>query len=241
MTLLEVESLVVSYGAIRAVRGIDFALSDGECVSLLGANGAGKSSSLKALSGLMRPASGRVHFDGKPVTGLPAHEMARMGVTLVPEGRQVFATLTVRENLELGGFNQSHEHNQEDLTRVLETFPSLEARLDALAGNLSGGEQQMVALGRALMSRPRLLMLDEPSLGLAPLVASQIFEVIRSIAASGIAVLLVEQNVHRALGIASRGYVLELGEITLQGSSADLLANEHIRRAYLGHGMGEGE
>ncbi len=241
MSLLEVGALVVRYGAIQAVRGVDFALADGECVSLLGANGAGKSSTLKALSGLMRPASGVVHFDGKPVTGLPAHEMARLGVTLVPEGRQVFATLTVRENLELGGFNQPHEHNREDLARVLETFPPLETRLSALAGNLSGGEQQMVVLGRALMSRPRLLMLDEPSLGLAPLVASQIFEVIQSIAASGIAVLLVEQNVHRALGIASRGYVLELGEITAQGSSADLLANEHIRRAYLGHGMGEGE
>lgn len=241
MSLLEVEALVVRYGAIQAVRGVDFALSDGECVSLLGANGAGKSSSLKALSGLMRPASGKVLFDGKPVTGLPAHQMARMGVTLVPEGRQIFATLTVRENLELGGFNLSHEHNQEDLTRVLATFPQLGSRLHALAGNLSGGEQQMVALGRALMSRPRLLMLDEPSLGLAPLVASQIFEVIRSIVASGIAVLLVEQNVHRALAVASRGYVLELGEITLQGSSADLLANEHVRRAYLGHGMGEGE
>ena len=241
MSLLEVKALVVRYGAIQAVRGVDFALSDGECVSLLGANGAGKSSSLKALSGLMRPASGTVLFDGKPVTGLPAHQMARMGVTLVPEGRQIFSTLTVRENLELGGFNLSHEHNQEDLTRVLATFPQLGSRLHALAGNLSGGEQQMVAVGRALMSRPRLLMLDEPSLGLAPLIATQIFEVIRSIVESGIAVLLVEQNVHRALSIASRGYVLELGEITLEGTSADLLADGHVRRAYLGHGMGEGE
>ncbi|MHB1526579.1 MAG: ABC transporter ATP-binding protein [Candidatus Dormibacteria bacterium] len=239
--MLQVEALSVRYGAIQAVRGIDLEISEGECVSLLGANGAGKSSSLKALSGLMRPATGRVVFESRVVTGLPAHQMAQMGVTLVPEGRQIFATLTVRENLELGGFNQPPEHNRVDLARVLETFPQLGTRLDALAGNLSGGEQQMLALGRALMSRPKLLMLDEPSLGLAPLVASQIFEVIRSIAESGIAVLLVEQNVHRALGVASRGYVLELGEIALQGNSADLLANEHVRLAYLGHGMGEGE
>ncbi len=241
MTLLQVDALTVRYGAIQAVRGIDLEISEGECVSLLGANGAGKSSSLKALSGLMRPATGRVVFEGRVVTGLPAHRMAQMGVTLVPEGRQIFATLTARENLELGGFNQPLEHNRVDLARVLETFPQLATRLDALAGNLSGGEQQMLALGRALMSRPKLLMLDEPSLGLAPLVANQIFEVIRGIAESGIAVLLVEQNVHRALGIARRGYVLELGEIALHGKSADLLANEHVRLAYLGHGMGEGE
>jgi len=241
MSLLEVEGLRVQYGSIQAVKGISLAVAEGECVSVLGANGAGKSSSLKALSGLLRPSAGRVTFQGRPVNGLPAHRLAQLGVTLVPEGRQIFGTLTVLENLELGGFTQAAEHNRGSLHQVLDTFPQLSSRLHALAGNLSGGEQQMLAVGRALMSHPKLLMLDEPSLGLAPLIAGQIFEVIQAIARSGIAVLLVEQNVHRALQVASRGYVLELGEVALQGSSAELLADDHVRLAYLGHGMGEGE
>ena len=241
MSLLEVRDLVVRYGAIQAVNGVSLTVDAGECATLLCANGAGKTSTLKALAGLMRPAGGRVLFDGWPVTGHPAHQMARMGMTLVPEGRQVFGPLSIRENLELGGFAQTAGDNRGMLDHVLEIFPQLTTRLDALAGNLSGGEQQMLAVGRALMSRPRLLMLDEPSLGLAPLVSGRIFEVVREIAASGIAILLVEQNVHRALRVAWRGYVLELGRIVLQGSSAELLADDHIRLAYLGHGMGEGE
>jgi len=241
VSLLEVRDLVVRYGAIQAVNGVSLTVDAGECATLLGANGAGKSSTLKALAGLMRPAGGQVLFDGRPVTGHPAHQMARMGMTLVPEGRQVFGPLSIRENLELGGFAQTAGDNRGMLDHVLEIFPQLTTRLDALAGNLSGGEQQMLAVGRALMSRPRLLMLDEPSLGLAPLVSGRIFEVVREIAASGIAILLVEQNVHRALQVAGRGYVLELGRIVLQGSSAELLADDHIRLAYLGHGMGEGE
>ncbi len=241
MSLLEVRDLTVRYGAVQAVNGVSLEVEAGECVTVLGANGAGKTSTLKALAGLMRPAAGEVLFDGRAVTGHPAHRLARMGVTLVPEGRQVFGPLTIRENLELGGFVQTADHTRRTLEQVLGVFPQLAPRLDSLAGNLSGGEQQMLAVGRALMSQPRLLMLDEPSLGLAPLVTGRIFEVVSEIAASGIAVLLVEQNVHRALQIAQRGYVLELGRVVLQGSSTALLADDHVRLAYLGHGMGEGE
>jgi branched-chain amino acid transport system ATP-binding protein len=241
VSLLQVDQLSVRYGSIQAVKGIDLELAEGECVTVLGANGAGKSSSLRALSGLLRPAGGRILFDGVPVTGWPAHRLARLGVTLVPEGRQIFGTLSVRENLQLGGFTQSKDKNHSSMEQVLSIFPPLGPRMDSLAGNLSGGEQQMLAVGRALMSHPRLLMLDEPSLGLAPLVSAQIFQVIQDIARSGIAVLLVEQNVHRALEVASRGYVLELGEVALEGTAPELLADDHVRLAYLGHGLGEGE
>ncbi len=241
MSLLEIEALEVDYGAIRAVKGLSLCVDQGECITLLGANGAGKSSTLNAIAGVVRPRRGKVRFQGRAITGLPAHRVAQRGLTLVPEGRQIFSSLSVRENLLLGGYTRPQRELSEALDSVLKIFPALANRLGSLAGTLSGGEQQMLAVGRALMSRPRLLMLDEPSLGLAPLAADQIFTVVREISASGIAVLLVEQNVHRALQIAARGYVLELGEIALEGSAKDLLENEHVRMAYLGHGLGEGE
>lgn len=241
MSLLRVSDLRVRYGAIQAVRGISFQVEEGECVTILGANGAGKSSTLRAVAGLHRPSGGSVTFGSQVVTGEPAHRIARSGISLVPEGRQVFGTLTIRENLELGGYVQSASANGEAMERVLGIFPAFRQRLGALAGTLSGGEQQMLALGRALMTRPRLLMMDEPSLGLAPIVANQIFGILTEIVGSGIAVLLVEQNVHRALQVASRGYVLELGEVVLEGTAASLLADDHVRLAYLGHGMGEAE
>jgi branched-chain amino acid transport system ATP-binding protein len=241
VTALEVRGLVVAYGAIRAVDGIDLHVDEGECVTILGANGAGKSSTLNSLAGLVRPVAGTVELGGEPIGGWPAHLVARRRLTLVPEGRQIFSALTVRENLLLGGFCRPQGELDTALAQVVEIFPSLSPRMGALAGTLSGGEQQMLALGRALMAAPRVLMLDEPSLGLAPLVADQIFAVIQGIAASGIAVLLVEQNVHRALQVAARGYVLELGHVVLEGSSAQLLGDEHVRMAYLGHGLGEDE
>ncbi len=241
MSVLQVAGLSVRYGAIQAVRGISFEVNEGECVTILGANGAGKSSTLKALAGLLRPASGQVTFEAHRVTGLAAHQMARLGMSLVPEGRQIFSTLTIRENLELGGYTQGLASNRQGMERVLSIFPPLEPRLSTLAGTLSGGEQQMLAVGRALMAQPRLLMMDEPSLGLAPIVTGQIFQVIREIVAAGMAVLLVEQNVHRALEVASRGYVLERGEVVLEGTAESLLADDHVRLAYLGHGMGEAE
>lgn len=241
MTILDVKGLVVSYGAIRAVNGIDLHVEQGECVTLLGANGAGKSSTLNSLSGLVRPAGGKITLDGESIGGMPAHLVARRRLTLVPEGRQIFSTLTVRENLLLGGFSRPQGELEGELAKVLEIFPALSSRMGALAGTMSGGEQQMLAVGRALMASPRVLMLDEPSLGLAPLAADQIFTVIKDIAASGISVLLVEQNVHRALQVAARGYVLELGRVVLEGSAQQLLDDDHVRMAYLGHGLGEGE
>lgn len=241
MSLLQVTDLRVRYGAIQAVCGISFNVEAGECVTILGANGAGKSSTLRALAGLLRPSGGTVTFDSQALTGQPAHRIARRGISLVPEGRQVFGPLTIRENLDLGGYVQSGVANSEAMERVLEIFPNFRHRLGALAGTLSGGEQQMLALGRALMTKPRLLMMDEPSLGLAPMIATQIFAILGEIVKTGISVLLVEQNVHRALQVASRGYVLELGAVALEGTAASLLADDHVRLAYLGHGMGEAE
>ncbi|MGH7641197.1 MAG: ABC transporter ATP-binding protein [Candidatus Dormibacteria bacterium] len=239
--MLEVRGLVVGYGAIVAVHGIDFDIEEGACVTILGANGAGKTSTLKSLAGVLRPRAGTITFAGHPIQRLPAHRIVARGVTLVPEGRQIFANLTVRENLELGGYCKPAAHTRSAMEQVLATFPALSQRLPALAGTLSGGEQQMLALGRGLICRPRLLLLDEPSLGLAPLIATQIFSVIRQIAEGGTSVLLVEQNVHRALQVAGRGYVLELGQVVVAGTAAELLADDHVRLAYLGHGMGEAE
>jgi len=233
--LLEVSNLRVSYGGINAVKGIDFAVGAGELVTLIGANGAGKTTTLRALTGLVRPAAGRVRYNGADITALPSHQLVRRGIALVPEGRGVFAQLTVDENLAMGAYARSDEAAiSADRDRVFTLFPRLAERRRQTAGTLSGGEQQMLAIGRALMSRPRLLLLDEPSMGLAPLMVQKIFETVRAIAATGVTMLLVEQNAKLALEICSRGYVMESGEITLHDNARALLANPQVRRAYLG-------
>jgi len=235
VSLLEVKGLEVSYGGIVAVRGIHLAVEQGELVALIGANGAGKTTTLKALAGMLRPSSGSVHFDGHAITREPSHRLLPRGIALVPEGRGVFARLTVRENLEMGAYiRHDRAAVKADMARVLELFPRLHERRAQVAGTLSGGEQQMLAIGRALMGRPRLLLLDEPSMGLAPMMVQKIFEVIRMISAEGVTVLLVEQNASLALQAASRGYVMESGAITLTDSAAALLASAQVRQAYLG-------
>ena len=233
--MLEVSGLKVAYGGINAVKGIDFAVESGEMVTLIGANGAGKTTTLKALTGLVRPAAGRVRYNGADVTALPAHRLVTLGVALVPEGRGVFPRLTVEENLELGAYvRRDAAEIRTDRDRAYELFPRLRERRLQAAGTLSGGEQQMLAIGRALMSRPQLLLLDEPSMGLAPLMVQRIFETICAIAAGGVTILLVEQNAKLALEICHRGYVMESGEITLHDQACSLLANPRVRRAYLG-------
>ena len=233
--MLEVNGLKVAYGGINAVKGIAFTVNAGEMVTLIGANGAGKTTTLKALTGLVRPAGGRVHYNGDDVTAMPSHRLVTRGVALVPEGRGVFARLTVAENLDIGAYSRNDKPAiRADLEHVYELFPRLAERRRQAAGTLSGGEQQMLAIGRALMSRPKLLLLDEPSMGLAPLLVQKIFETIRAIAAAGVTILLVEQNAKLALEICNRGYVMESGEITLQDNAAALLANPQVRRAYLG-------
>ncbi|MCA3129642.1 MAG: ABC transporter ATP-binding protein [Rhodocyclaceae bacterium] len=235
VSLLEVKGLEVSYGGIVAVRGIHLAVEQGELVALIGANGAGKTTTLKALAGMLRPSSGSVHFDGHAITREPSHRLLPRGIALVPEGRGVFARLTVRENLEMGAYiRHDRAAVKADMARVLELFPRLHERRAQVAGTLSGGEQQMLAIGRALMGRPRLLLLDEPSMGLAPMMVQKIFEVIRMISAEGVTVLLVEQNASLALQAANRGYVMESGAITLTDSAAALLASAQVRQAYLG-------
>jgi branched-chain amino acid transport system ATP-binding protein len=231
--LLDVDQIEVRYGAIRALKGVSFHVNEGEIVALLGANGAGKTTTQKTVSGMLRPTLGSVTFDGQRIDGIPAHELIRLGICHVPEGRHVFPRMSVAENLEMGAFRFKHI-DQADLDRVLELFPRLQERYKQLGGTLSGGEQQMLAIGRALMGKPRLLLLDEPSMGLAPLIVKQIFEIIREINTSGVTVLLVEQNAAQALGLANRGYVLETGEIVLEGTGQDLLADDRIRAAYLG-------
>jgi branched-chain amino acid transport system ATP-binding protein len=231
--LLEVRDLDVRYGAIRAIKGIDFTVEEGEIVALLGANGAGKTTTQKTISGMLRPAAGSITFDGRRIDGIPAHRLIGLGICHVPEGRHVFPRMTVAENLEMGAF-RFRRPDEAELERVLELFPRLRERFRQQAGTLSGGEQQMLAIGRALMGKPRLLLLDEPSMGLAPLIVRQIFEIIREINASGVTVLLVEQNAAQALALASRGYVLETGEIVLSGTGQELLADDRVRAAYLG-------
>jgi len=231
--LLEVDQIEVRYGAIAALKGISFTVDEGEIVALLGANGAGKTTTQKTVSGMMRPSSGSISLEGRRIDGIPAHDLIRLGVCHVPEGRHVFPRMTVAENLEMGAF-RFKVVDRSDLDRVLELFPRLGERLKQHAGTLSGGEQQMLAIGRALMGKPRLLLLDEPSMGLAPMVVAQIFEIIREINQSGVTVLLVEQNAAQALALANRGYVLETGEIVLQGTGAELLADDRVRAAYLG-------
>ena len=231
--MLEVSDLEVRYGAIRAIKGITFHVGEGEIVALLGANGAGKTTTQKTISGMLRPSAGSITFLGQRIDGVPAHELIRLGICHVPEGRHVFPRMTVAENLEMGAF-RFKKIDQADLDRVLEIFPRLQERFRQVSGTLSGGEQQMLAIGRALMGKPRLLLLDEPSMGLAPMVVAQIFNIVREINESGVTVLLVEQNAAQALALADRGYVLETGELVLQGTGSELLADDRIRAAYLG-------
>ncbi len=231
--LLRVESLSVAYGAILALRGVDFEVAPGEIATLIGSNGAGKSTLLRAVSGLLRPRSGRIWFDGVDITAERADRRVARGISQVPEGRRIFANLTVRENLQMGAYLRD-ARDSSAYERALTLFPRLRERLGQSAGTLSGGEQQMLAIGRALMAQPRLLLLDEPSLGLAPLLVQQIFAIIREINAQGTTVVLVEQNARQALRVAQRAYVLETGAVTLSGSAPELAQDERVRRAYLG-------
>ena len=233
--MLKVTDLHVSYGGINAVKGIDFEVRQGELVALIGANGAGKSTTLKAICGLVHPAGGRVDYCGEDVTGLPSHQLVRQGLALVPEGRGIFSRLTVAENLAMGAYaRDDNAEVKRDLGRVYDLFQRLFERREQKAGTLSGGEQQMLAIGRALMGRPKLLMLDEPSMGLAPMMVEKIFEVVRRIATEGVTLLLVEQNAKLALEASHRGYVLEGGRITLSDAANRLLNNPQVRQAYLG-------
>ncbi|MBF0094302.1 MAG: ABC transporter ATP-binding protein [Alphaproteobacteria bacterium] len=233
--MLEVSGVHASYGPIEALRGVSLRIEAGEVVALIGANGAGKSTLLMTLCGQPSARQGTIRFDGEDITRMPTHEIVRRGIAQAPEGRRVFPRMTVRENLQMGELAHGRRHFSEDMDRVMALFPVLAGRSDQRAGTLSGGEQQMLAIGRALMGRPRLLLLDEPSLGLAPLISRQIFRVIREInEADGVTVLLVEQNAHHALGLAHRGYVMVNGLITLSGSGSELLADPEVRAAYLG-------
>ena len=231
--LLHVDNIQVRYGAIVALKGISFTVAEGEIVALLGANGAGKTTTQKTVSGMLRPVAGSITYAGKRIDGIPAHDLIRLGICHVPEGRHVFPRMTVAENLEMGAY-RFRSVDTADLDRVFELFPRLKERIKQQAGTLSGGEQQMLAIGRALMGKPRLILLDEPSMGLAPLIVAQIFDILREINAAGVTVLLVEQNAAQALSLADRGYVLETGEIVLEGSGTDLLADDRVRAAYLG-------
>lgn len=233
--MLKIDKIDVFYGAIHALKGISVEVKEGEIVTLIGANGAGKSTILRTISGLLKPKAGQVTFEGKNIAGVAAQDIVKLGISQVPEGRRVFANMSVLENLELGAYIRNDKKGiQEDMEKVFLRFPRLSERRSQLAGTLSGGEQQMLAMGRALMSRPRLLLLDEPSMGLAPLLVREIFSIIKEINASGTTVLLVEQNAHMALSIAHRAYVLETGRITLSGDAKELAASEEIRKAYLG-------
>ena len=233
--MLRVEDINVYYGAIHAIKGISLDVPDGEIVALIGSNGAGKSTTLRTISGLMRPKKGRIMYDGEDITGVPAHKIVGKGLCQVPEGRHVFANMTVLENLELGAYLRNDKDGiAKDMEAVFEKFPRLLERKNQIAGTLSGGEQQMLAMARALMSRPKLLLLDEPSMGLAPLLVKEIFNIIKEINASGTTVLLVEQNANMALSIADKAHVLETGRITLSGTAAELASSEEVRKAYLG-------
>lgn len=233
--LLKINDINVYYGAIHAIKGISLEVNEGEIVTLIGANGAGKSTTLRTISGLLKPKTGTIEFEGKNIAGMAAQNIVKAGISQVPEGRRVFAEMTVMENLELGAFIRKDKDGiAQDLKKVFERFPRLEERKNQEAGTLSGGEQQMLAMGRALMSRPRLLLLDEPSMGLAPLLIREIFSIIEDINKTGTTILLVEQNANMALSIANRAYVLETGRITLSGDAKELAASEDVRKAYLG-------
>lgn len=231
--ILEVKDLHVSYGGIKAVKDISFEVPRGEVVTLIGANGAGKSSTLRSIVGLVKPESGSIQFEGAELAGLPTDQIVSKGITLVPEGRRVFPDLTVLENLKIGAYMRK-DSLEEDLKWVHDLFPRLKERSWQLAGTLSGGEQQMLAIGRALMSKPELIMMDEPSLGLAPIIVQGVFDIIREINKQGVTILLVEQNANMALKAANKGYVMETGRITLTGTGAELLENEEMKAAYLG-------
>ena len=232
--VLRLDDVNTYYGAIHALRGISLDVNQGEIVTLIGANGAGKTTTLRTISGLMHPRAGTVSFEGRDVSNVAPHELVTMGVGQAPEGRRIFSRLTVFENLLMGGFTRTKAENDEQIERVYELFPRLKERSSQKGGTLSGGEQQMLAIGRAMMTRPRLLLLDEPSLGLAPILVQQIFAIIQEINGQGITILLVEQNAIQALKIANRGYVLQTGEVVLSGSAQDLRENETVRKAYLG-------
>ncbi|HUH39474.1 MAG TPA: ABC transporter ATP-binding protein [Castellaniella sp.] len=233
--LLEIRQLDVSYGGIRAVRGLDLTVGKGELVSLIGANGAGKSTTLRAICGLVPAAAGEILYDGRSILRRPVHEMVLDGLVMVPEGRGIFGQLTIEENLSIGGYTRKdHAEIRATIEHVFELFPRLAERRRQSAGTLSGGEQQMLAMGRAMVSKPRLLLLDEPSMGLAPLMVEKVFEVVRAIAAEGVTILLIEQNARLALELSSRGYVMESGQIILSGPSAQLIDDPKVRAAYLG-------
>ena len=232
--ILKVDNLNVYYGAIHAIKGISFEVNEGEVVTLIGANGAGKSTTLQTISGLLHSRTGSIEFCGENISHLPSYKIVEKGLAQVPEGRRIFLQMTVQENLEMGAYTQNNSGVDADLDAVYERFPRLRERRRQIAGTLSGGEQQMLAIGRALMSHPKLLMLDEPSMGLAPILVEQIFDIIRELHKSGTTILLVEQNAQMALSVADRAYVLETGKITLSGSGKELLESDSIKKAYLG-------
>ena len=235
MAMLEVKDLEVYYGVIQAIKGISFHVDKGEVIALIGANGAGKTTTLHTVTGLLSPKKGKVIFQGKDITKVPAHKIVSMGMAHVPEGRRVFAELSVYENLKMGAYTRMDKAEiEESLKSVYKRFPRLEERKNQMAGTLSGGEQQMLAMGRALMSKPSIILMDEPSMGLSPILVNEIFDIIRSVSESGTTVLLVEQNAKKALSIADRAYVLETGNITLEGNAEDLLEDDSIKKAYLG-------
>ena len=233
--MLKINDMNVYYGAIHALKGISLEINEGEIVTLIGANGAGKSTTLRTISGLLKPKTGTIEFEGKNIAGMPAQNIVKAGISQVPEGRRVFAEMTVMENLELGAFIRKDKAGiAKDLKMVFERFPRLEERVNQQAGTLSGGEQQMLAMGRALMSHPNIILMDEPSMGLSPIFVNEIFDIIQQVSKTGTTVLLVEQNAKKALSIADRAYVLETGKIVLTGDAKELMDNESIKKAYLG-------
>ena len=234
MNLLKVENLHVYYGAIHAIKGISFEVNEGEIVTLIGANGAGKSTTLNTVAGLLRPRTGSITFEGKNMLTVPASKTVSLGMALCPEGRRIFQQMTVRENLEMGGYTRPAAEIEPSIEDVFQRFPRLKEREKQVAGTLSGGEQQMLAMGRALMSKPKLLRLDEPSMGLAPILVEQIFDIIKELHNAGTTILLVEQNAQMALSVADRAYVIGTGKITMSGNAADVLADDRVRAAYLG-------
>lgn len=235
MSMLEIKDLQVCYGVIQAIKGISFHVDQGEIIALIGSNGAGKTTTLQTITGMLPAKSGQIIFEDKDITKIPGHQIVAMGMAHVPEGRRVFSQLSVYENLKLGAYTRKDKTEvEESLERIYQSFPRLKERRNQPAGTLSGGEQQMLAMGRALMSKPRIVLMDEPSMGLSPILVQEIFRIIEEISTSGTTVLLVEQNANKALSIADRGYVLETGRIVLEGKASDLLADESIKRAYLG-------